>query len=232
MIALSLLPCHTPPGTPWVAVETASPVRTLEALRDEMQSWTGPRIGHGDLVRVVSAEGERLLVADPEGTLHEVPGITASAWEAPALCARDLVREAGMSNARQIAWCALALARSSLPDNDRLHEALETAERFMRGWASRSDLSAASEDVWSMRESTWSPTWVVWAALQVPAAAEIGLRSRLRSEMQMVLSALEGIVTYPIARRAHADLVRRFLPLPGVACARAGLPWPLPEVTT
>ena len=115
--------------TPWAEVGS---VRTLDAIQDEVSSWRGPALRHGDMVRFVSVSGRErgmyvfdgsssaLVLAPPVSgwdTRRVVPVTWAEVWEDRATSHGMLLAcsaRGGHVDSRRLAMAACECAAQSV----------------------------------------------------------------------------------------------------------------------
>lgn len=107
---------HRPCADAWVPWSTVSVARTEAEARDELESWVGPSLRHGDMLRLRGAGRRRasLYVFDAGRGPVRVPagasGLTEAAWEGDGAAADDMLKRcSGVALARvALAACECA----------------------------------------------------------------------------------------------------------------------------
>ena len=180
MISLLYRSCE---GDAWRQVAS---VCTLNDTADELASWTGPRLSHGDLVRVVAAPDHtrrvtpRLYVCDVSGetsALRTVP-IDAPSWD-EATDAEAMLRRCGRVDKRRVVMTACDIARVVLPlvpaGEDRPRVAIETAERWCRGEATVSEVMTAATAAWAAARAADAAASAMKYRLDIKSIAEVAM---------------------------------------------------------
>lgn len=226
--------------TPWL------PYRgdlTFEGVHDELLSWGGPSLRHGDLVRVTRGLGNHSLYVwdGSSGALMKAPNMVGQpvvmpwlqVWENDLSAAKDMLLTCEKVNPQRLGIyvmdCLLDVAVSSEPyPNAGLCGVLNRAREAIR----------TGESVWSVPwvAQTGQPRYVQGAAVtflswyskwqgktfpgeklcQVAITAEIHARQQLPRTM------------LPTWVGREAKRVRKFIPTTVAVCASLGLRDPLP----
>ena len=165
----------------WQPVGEAS---TLDDIRDEIDSWQGPRLGHGDLV-VVGTKVPTLLVFDgARGSLIEVGDAPktgwVSYWEGKKANAASLLKICGAVDRRRIVLAACAVAEISLKyvpaREDRPRLAIEAARRWARGNATVGEVRAAADAAYAAARN-YADSAAYYAARAAASAAYYAARA-------------------------------------------------------
>lgn len=217
------------PSDPWTLVADADGV---EAAEDELASWQGPILSHGDLVRLVSPSSERLFVFDGDKSRFVWSQISVDAWEGKAARTRDLLLSCAMVDRRRLAMAACELARSMLrrvPAGEELRplRAIEMTEAWCRQEATLDQVQDARGTVARLaveagKVGGYSASRAVEAFDSVYSAASVPVSS------DPVSSAVRAALDAASTRTEKSHLVRKWIPLSVVVCASLGLRDPLP----
>lgn len=239
----------------WERLATVSSAR---AAADELASWQWNDPGHGDLVRLVGPQVERIFVFDSarsafveaktkRGSLVTKLTISmTSIWEGDSLDASWMMRLSWKVDRRRLALAACACAETSLvfvPDyEDELRAALNTARSWAHGNATSEDARRAydaisdvaddvSENVDAAARSAYG---AVLSALAVAAMKDnassnsVGSASRASDAYASDSRASDFLRDRDAHLRSMAPLVRRYIPLSVATCAMVDARDPLP----
>lgn len=226
------------------------------SVDDELASWCGPRLRHGDLVRVFKGARERLFVFDAEASeLVEVRSDPPSPpwvpfWEAPNFDAGEMIGSCASVALERVVLAACACVRSAsrrAPDVEAVAtDALAIAESWARhgrhagvadrlrqvvAAAHRASLAAGEDQVAANAARAANS---LARAVTAAAGGDAG-RCVQRASAALWSSAASLSHEYGLSsasdRRANAEMadeVRRFVPLSVLACGRVGARDPLP----
>lgn len=235
----------------WVTVAAAPTVRSAS---DELASWCGPRLMHGDLGRVVRGRDDRLYVFSGPASSFVRAGrrLSASAWEGHGADADWMMRASAGAHRDRLSLAALdcaELAVRSVGDRGGAGATLRTARRFMAGAADERELMDAVVEAEEAGEAMHAlgggemhllPWAAAFAAESLSPARHAGLAagsavSSVQSSAVVLVEANEPGLT-GVQRRAAlaavarllAPVVARRIPLSAAACASLGLRDPLP----
>lgn len=222
---------------------------------DELASWSGPALHHGDVVRVVSPSRESLFVFDARrSSFFEAvsPGWTLfDVWEGEHARGDSMLRMCRAVDLRKVICAACDCVEPSLrfsPRDPRARNAVEAARRWAEGSADAGSLSAAAAAAATAATSheRSGRTFAAYAAMNVAyaayAAATVGAGGD--SDIDCVSAAVQsvrmaadaslwglrrgGIAACSEALRRAAIVVRAHIPLSVIACAIAGVGDPIP----
>ena len=187
-------------------------------VEDMLASPAWPR-SHGDLLRVTGPQHDDLYVFDrATDTYLAAPApFTLAFWEGDDADAAAMLRRCERVDRRRLVRAACACARTVLHHipkrEDRPRVAIETAERWARGEATRGEVRTARDAAW---DAHYAATVAAAAITYSDAAATAATAAYAATR------ALTPLV------RALTPLVRAHIPLSVAVCAARGLPDPLP----
>jgi hypothetical protein len=228
--------------------------RTLDDIRDEIDSWQGPRLGHGDLVAFGTKVTTLLVFDGARGALVEVGDAPKTGWvtfwEGKKADATSLFRRCSAVDRRRIVLAACAVAESSLKylpaGEDRPRVAIETARRWARGEATLKEVRDASDAAYAARAAARAAADADDAAAarsSASAAAARAADAAYDDAADVTDSAAVSVddaayAAYLAADDSYADaayyysgaakVVRRYIPLSVLACSLVGARDPLP----
>jgi hypothetical protein len=219
-------------------------VPSLDDARDELASWQGPRLGHGDLV-VVGTKVPTLFVFDgARGALAEVGGAPktgwVSYWEGKAANAASLFRRCDAVDRRRIALAACAVAESSLKygpaGEDRPRLAIEAARRGALGGGNAEELRDARQAVSYvstlgailLADAAYAVISIVMDDRRGNTVATAQAESAVYSAAQAYVENTGELGAQRARHREMAPMVRRYIPLSVLACSLVGARDPLP----
>lgn len=206
-------------------------VLSMPAAADELASWNGPFVHHGDLVRVVGMSHDRLFVFDGDvSAFKRVPKpLTVEFYEASDWDPARIFRQCGKVDERKRALVALdcverALKLAGIFDK-RINKSLDLKRSWALGEILRDDaipsiasLALAIEGRSTKRVAANSVNY----ALSRQYAAAVDATARVHMDVLGVLEADRG----PYAELC--DIIRRHIPLSVAACAALTMRDPLP----
>jgi hypothetical protein len=225
MIRIMYRPAEVVEGG-WQPVGEAS---TLDDIRDEIDSWQGPRLGHGDLVAFGTKVTTLLVFDGARGELVEVGDAPKTGWvtfwEGKKADATSLFRKCSAVDRRRIVLAACAVAESSLKylpaGEKRPRVAIETARRWARGEATLKEVRDASDAAYAARAADAAAD----AAADVTDSAAVSVDD---AAYAAYVAADDSYVSAAYYYSGAAKVVRRYIPLSVLACSLVGARDPLP----
>ena len=237
----------------WQPVGEAS---TLDDARDEIDSWQGPRLSHGDLVAIGTKVTTLLVFDGARGSLIEVGDAPktgwVSYWEGKRANAASLLKICGAVDRRRIVLAACAVAEVSLKyvpaREDRPRLAIEAARRWTRGAASVEEVRAAAADAaraaadfesyeaadfdsYNAAVAAYNAAYAASSAAKAVDAAEADAAARAARNAAYAADAAYAAYNAAyddVDYSAAAKAVRRYIPLSVLACSIVGARDPLP----
>jgi hypothetical protein len=254
MIQIMYRPAEVVEGLWQLAGETSE----IADVRDEIESWKGPSLGHGDLVYVRSKgmKSPMLFVFDSDrSSLVEPETVSVrgwvSLWEGSRSEASTMLRECAAVDRRRTALAACACVEMSLPyvlaGEERPRLAIEAARRAIGGQATGDDVRAAAMEAMDAIDEMYTPAGrtrgqypygfrssqaAIMAAVRVADAASASWNyddfPAAVSSSFLAAMRARPRVDVQSIRRAMAREVRRRIPLSVLACSLVGARDPLP----
>jgi hypothetical protein len=228
--------------------------RSLNDARDELTSWRGPRLGHGDLV-VVGAKVPTLYVFDAaRGALvqvkkrGDVPWVDF--WEGDNTPPQLMLRECTKVDGKRLVLVACACAEIAMqyvPEaNKKPRAAIEKARAWVRNEASINEVRSAADATYTSGRGRLSASVYAVSAAYHSAKTAISAynvtqnRTSPNNAYQFAIDAASDVETatryasgrspsgnYPVSREM-VRIVRRCIPLSVLACSLVGARDPLP----
>lgn len=222
---------------------------TFEGVHDELLSWGGPSLRHGDLVRVTRGLGDHSLYVWDEGSgsLMKAPNMVGQpvvmpwlqVWENDLSAAKDMLLTCEKVNPQRLGIyvmdCLLDVAVSSEPYPsaglcgvlNRAREALRTGEPVARvpwvPWASRHHRLSYVQEAAVAFLSPYSE-WEKYPKppQSMPELHRWAAAASIHARQQLPRTML------PTWVGREAKRVRKFIPTTVAVCASLGLRDPLP----
>lgn len=228
----------------------AEPRGRAEAV-DELASWQGPRLSHGDMARLVCGAGDTLFVFDADRSsfveVKRASGLVrwVTMWSRGSLSSGyDMMLAAKRADPRRLVLaacdCASAAVTRRAPDARSL-EAIRIARLWARGGLrdargreaidrAASDALASSAALFAAPDRSLGVGAAAHSALyavsSVAERANDGLRSL--AAMAVDLAELSDSDGGEPGRSRASERVRWFIPLSVLACSLVGARDPLP----
>ena len=220
--------------------------RTLDDIRDEIDSWQGPNLGHGDLVAIGTKVTTLLVFDGVTGSLVEVGDAPKNGWvtfwEGKKASAASLFDRCGAVDRRRIVLAACAVAEGSLKyvpaREDRPRLAIEAARRWTLGAASVEDVGNAVDEAvdaagdavgdYAAYYAAHAASDAASAAYAAEAAEAAAATARASLNAAADAYAADAYAADAADYSAVAKAVRRFIPLSVLACSLVGARDPLP----
>lgn len=222
-------------------------VDTAEDALDELASWQGIHPTHGDLVRLVDPEGEKLFVFDGDkgAFVHTENSFKTSAWEAwEGVGARAdyMLRECKDVDRRRLVLAACDCAETALrfvaDGENKPRKTIEVARSWVRGETATKELLLSAYEAYDQPVQAMSTA----ARFAFYDAAEAVYVCASPAPHQGAAEAIEDasscfsfageVSERSEASRGMAKLVRRHIPLSVVACSIVRARDPLPIRTS
>ena len=231
------------PSDPWTLVAESD---TETGVEDELASWTGPSLRHGDLARVWSEGYEDLLVFDEDRAAFVNIKRPSGCWSWPSSWSKDwtlfeMLKQCSFVDRRRLALAACdcaQIATDVIPAKQRAlaQETIDVVRRWARGISSVNEVreawasaSAAGNALYNRDPVEWEP-WHACVAAQDTASA-VTAPDKFYAQQ---VSDIPGRVMKSLpdraeeVRKAMRSIIWRRIPLSVLACSVAGLRDPLP----
>lgn len=228
---VSILYRHAESGGPWSEVASAEGAREA---RDELASWPGPRLHHGDLARLSSGKKDLLFVFDADrSSMVEVvrPQRQASwwpLWEGDGASARGMLYDCGRVDPAKVVLaardCADLSAHLVAGGDQRPAAAVAAARRWARGDGSPQEARAAATAAY---DAPYSPASYA-AAHAAEAAGAVGHADFVDYAAAAAAMSAAAFSDSGQEEPSMAAVVRARIPLSVLACARVGARDPMP----
>lgn len=220
-------------------------VPSLDDARDELASWQGPRLGHGDLVVVGTKVPTLFVFDDARSELVEVVSAPKTGWlafwEGKKADAASLFKMCDAVDRRRILLAACAVAEGSLmyvpAGEDRPRLAIEAARRWALGRGNAEELREQRTAVaYVSTPGAISMADAAYAIItSVATDARHSKTPRAAYAESAAFSVARANAEYTGERgelrsslREMAPIVRRYIPLSVLACSLVGARDPLP----
>ena len=213
-------PAESGSDTPFYLVVST---QTMPGASDELASWNGPGLSHGDLVRVVGETHDRLFVFDDDvKAFKRVPKPLSIGFYEEYNEAAKIFRQCSKVDERKRALVAVDCAALALKTTGVYDREITVALGVKRAWAlgripvERSRCSIAGAVMRYTGGDTKS------RAVRAAIDAVRGDYSDSVDNAVLAVRIREGLID------AMADIVRRHIPISVAACAALTMRDPLP----